>query len=71
MPTDLTPLENEVSALTGLVPSIIALLDGFADRVEAEKEDPVRVQAIIDAFRAQNQALAAAVVEHTPAAPPA
>lgn len=71
MATDLVPLQNEVSALKQVVPSVIALLEGFASRVEAEKEDPAAVQAIIDDFRSQNEVLAAAVVAHTPAAPPA
>lgn len=71
MATDLTPLKNEVAALTQVVPSVVALLNGFADRVEAEKEDPAEVQAIVDGIRAQADTLAAAVVAHTPAAPPA
>lgn len=68
MATDLVPLQNEVSALTQVVPSVVALLEGFASRVEAEKEDPVAVQGLVDGVRSQAQALAAAVVAHTPAA---
>lgn len=71
MATDLTPLQNEVARLTEVVPSVVALLNGFADRVEAEKEDPVAVQAIVDGIRSQSDALAAAVTANTPAAPPA
>ena len=67
MATDLVPLETEVARLTEVVPSVIALINGFADRVEAEREDPLRVQAIVDGMRTQADALAAAVVAHTPA----
>ena len=51
--------------------SIIALVKDFAAKVEANKGDPVAIQEIVDSFRADNDVLAAAVIEHTPAAPPA
>jgi hypothetical protein len=67
MPTDLSPLEAEVANITTVVDSAVALINGFADRVEAEKEDPVRVQAIVDGMRAQAIRLGEAIVSNTPA----
>lgn len=68
MATDLKPLEDEVTNLSTVVDSAVALINGFASRIEAEKEDPVRVQAIIDAFRSKANALGEAVAANTPAA---
>lgn len=69
MSTDLTPLQNEVSNLTTVVGSAVALINGFAARIEAEREDPVAVQAIVDGMRAQANDLATAVAANTPAVP--
>lgn len=69
MSTDLTPLQNEVANITTVVGSAVALINGFADRLAAEIEDPVAVQAIVDGMRAQADSLAAAVAANTPAAP--
>lgn len=69
MATDLGPLEAEVTNITTVVGSAVALINGFASRIEAEKEDPARVQAIVDGMRAQATALAEAVAANTPAEP--
>jgi hypothetical protein len=68
---DLTPLREQLARNKSLDASIIALVKDFAAKVEANKGDPVAIQEIVDSFRADNDVLAAAVIEHTPAAPPA
>ena len=61
-------LEGTVSELETVVGSAVALIDGFAAQVEAAKDDPAAVQAVVDRFRASKDLLAAAVARNTPAA---
>lgn len=66
MATNLQPLIDEVTNITTVVGSAVTLINGFAARLEAEKEDPVAVQGIVDGMRAQADSLAAAVAANTP-----
>lgn len=66
---DLTGLETTVGELETVVDSAVALMDGFLAEVEAHKDDPAAVQAVVDRFRASKDKLAAAVARNTPAAP--
>jgi hypothetical protein len=59
-----------------VIESAVTLITGLAATLEAAKDDPVQLQAIIDQVNAQKDALAAAVVAGTasatpPATPPA
>lgn len=66
---DLTALEAEVSRNTEVDSSATLLLKRLFDEVEANKTNPAAIQGIVDRVRAANDALAAAVVAHTPGAP--
>lgn len=72
---DVSTLVAEVDALEEVVPSAIALIDGFTARIEAavqtalEANDAADLSAItaeVDAIKAQREALAAAVAANTP-----
>lgn len=62
-------LEAEASRNTELDSAASNLFTQLADQIEQAKGDPARVQAIADALRNSNDALAAAIVANTPAAP--
>lgn len=68
MPLDLTQLESEVSRNESVDASASTLLKTLFDAVEAAKNDPAAIQAIVDKVRASNDSLAAAVAANTPAA---
>ena len=65
---DLTALTAEVARNTDVDLSAIALLNGLAAQIEALKTDPVALQALADTMKGSSDALAAAVVQNTPAA---
>jgi ABC-type transporter Mla MlaB component len=67
--TDLTALTVEVARNTEVDTSAIALLTGLAAQIEALKTDPAALQALADTMRGSSDALAAAVLANTPAAP--
>lgn len=58
---DLKPLEDQVAAIEGVVPSAVALINGLAAYIEAHKNDPVAIQAYADRLKASADGLAAAV----------
>lgn len=68
MPLDLSALEAEVSRNESVDGSASTLLTQLFNEVEAHKDDPAAIQAIVDRVRASNDALAAAVSANTPAA---
>jgi hypothetical protein len=68
MALDLTALEAEVTRNETVDGSASALLKTLFDAVEAAKNDPVAIQAIVDRVRASNDALSAAVSANTPGA---
>ena len=67
--TDLTVLTAEVERNITVDESAIVLLTGLAAQIEALKTDPVALQALADTMRGSSDALAAAVLANTPAAP--
>ena len=69
MAKELEALEVEVARNTAVDQSAIALLTGLAQKIEDMKNDPVKLQALADEMRGSSDALAAAVVAHTPAEP--
>lgn len=71
MAGEIEALEAEVARNTTVDGSIMTLVTGLAGQIEALKNDPVRLQALVDKLRADNDAIVAKVLEHTPAAPPA
>lgn len=76
---DISSLTAEVDRLQEVVPSAMALIDGFTDRMEAAVQkaiaanDEADLSAItneIDQIKGERVALAEAVAAHTPAEPP-
>lgn len=70
MPLDFTALEAEVSRNTTVDGSAKILITRFASEVAANKNDPAKLQALVDAMRASSDDLAGAVAENTPAEVP-
>ena len=68
MPLDLSALEAEVTRDESVDSSASTLLKTLFDEVEAHKNDPVAIQALVDRVRASNDSLSAAVSANTPAA---
>lgn len=73
MPADFTPLVTEVADLTTVADSAVALMDGFASRLEAaiaadNLSDNSNVGQFASEFKAQKTKLAEAVARNTPAA---
>jgi hypothetical protein len=68
---DLSALTAEVARDKDVNSSAATLLADLAARLEAAKADPVAIQALADALRAQSDDLAAAVAANTPADPTA
>lgn len=66
---DLSKLEAEITRNESVDASAKALLEQLFAEVEAAKNDPVAIQAIVDRVRAANDTLAAAVSANTPSAP--
>lgn len=75
MPADFTPLANEVGALTSVIDSAAALLDGFETKLqEAIAADNLSDNSNVAQFAAsvatEKTRLAEAVARNTPAAEP-
>ena len=68
-PIDFSALEGVVSEFETVEPGVEALLKSLFDAVEANKNAPTQLQAIVDRGRARLDALKAAVVANTPAGP--
>lgn len=66
---DFTQLEAEVTKNEQVDDSASFLLESLFAEVEANKTDPVKLQALVDRVRASNNKLSAAVVANTPGAP--
>lgn len=54
-----------------VIESAVTLITGLSAALEAAKDDPAQLQAVIDQVNTQSAALAAAVAANTPAAPAA
>lgn len=74
MPADFQPLVTEVTDLTTVADSAVALMDGFQSRLDAaiaadNLADDSNVAQFRDAVAAQKTKLADAVARNTPGAP--
>ena len=61
MANDLTPIADQVTAIEGVVPSVVALVNGLAAWISANKNDPVAIQGYADRLSASASALGEAV----------
>lgn len=71
---DFSGVNAEVTRLTEVVPSAVALINGIADKVAAavaanDAGDNTALAGLADSLRAQADALAGAVAANTPAEP--
>jgi len=64
-------LQAEVAAETTVEQSAITLIKNIADQLSAVAGDPEAVMELVDQMKQSSEALAAAVLANTPAAPPA
>lgn len=70
MSKELDDLTAEVAADTAVESSAVTLIQGLAAQISAAGTDPAKLQALTDSLTASSTALAAAVAQNTPAAPP-
>jgi predicted nucleic acid-binding Zn-ribbon protein len=68
MSTQLDTLTSQVSANTDAVESAITLLNNISAELKAAGTDPVKLQALADTLKQEDDKLAQAVVANTPAA---
>jgi uncharacterized coiled-coil protein SlyX len=61
-------LTTKVAEQGTVIESAVTLITGLAAQLQAAKDDPQQIQAIIDQVEAQRSALAAAVLANTPQA---
>jgi hypothetical protein len=66
----LQELQTQVAANTSVEQSAITLIQNIAAMLAAAKTDPAAIQALADQLKNSADALSAAVVANTPAAPP-
>ena len=64
-------IETEVTNETTVDQSVLTLVQGLVAQVEANKNDPAKLDALLAKMKANSQSLADAVVANTPAAPSA
>ena len=69
MQDSIDAMKAEVTRQSTVVASVKTLIDGFIAAAEEAKDDPVEMQALLDGFKANTEALAAAVPANTPAPP--
>lgn len=70
MALDFTALEAEITRDADVNSSASTLLASLFAEVEANKNNPAKIQEIVDRVKANNDALSAAVVANTPGATP-
>lgn len=68
MSADLTRISAEVSEISTVTDSAIALLNDLSQRIRDNATDPAALNALADALDSKGNALAAAVAANTPAA---
>lgn len=69
MAGELDALTAEVANNTTVEKSALALINGFAAQLAAAGTDPVKLKALSDSLKANDDELAAAVAANTPPAP--
>lgn len=70
MEAEIEAMRVAVEGNTSAVGSAIQLINALADMIAEEADDPDQIRALAEQVKATADALGAAVVEHTPAAPP-
>ena len=71
MTADLDHLETSVKADTDATSAVLTLIQGIVIQLASMKNNPVRLQGLIDQLNANAGALSKAVFENTPATTPA
>ncbi|HEY5985736.1 MAG TPA: hypothetical protein VIV12_05030 [Streptosporangiaceae bacterium] len=71
MAMSLDALAAQVQKNTDAEASAVTLLNTLSDLIRSSAADPAKVTALADSLKASSDALAAAIVANTPAAPPA
>ncbi len=66
MSAQLDTLKANVTELTSVNQSAIALLNGLSAQIAALKDDPIALQQLADDIKADSTAMAAAVTANTP-----
>ncbi len=69
MSQELDILQQQVQATTTVEASAVLLIQGLAAQLITAKDDPVKVQALIDALKEKTDALSLALVANTTPAP--
>lgn len=64
-------LKAEVAPITDAVTAVSAAIDGLVAQLEEAGDDPVEIREVIASMKANREALVAAALKGTPAAPPA
>jgi len=67
----LDDLTTQVAANTSAEQSAITLINGLAAQIAANATDPAKIAALASQLKTSADALGAAIVANTPAAPPA
>jgi hypothetical protein len=67
MRSDIQALADEVKAINEVVPSVLALLEGVADKLDANRENVDQIRLIARDLRLRRQELAEAVAHGTAA----
>lgn len=70
MATEIERLTASVARNTNTIESAIVLIRGINDRIKAAGTDPAKLAALTNDLDREDDALAAAVAENTPAAAP-
>jgi hypothetical protein len=65
MSVEMDAIEAQVTRMSTVVDSAVALINGIAARIDAVKEDPVKMAALADELRLDADDLAAAVAANT------
>lgn len=71
MSAQLDALQQQVQTNNTLIGSAITLIQGLADQIAANMNDPAALQQLVDDLRAQDDALSQAITANTPASPAA
>ena len=69
MTQQMDALVAQVEANTNVISSAMVLINGLVAQLTAAKDDPAKVQAVIDSLKGSDDELAAAVAANTPAVP--
>jgi uncharacterized coiled-coil DUF342 family protein len=69
MSAQLDALTAQVERMKTTSQSVVALVKGLADQIQAMKDDPAALQALADSLRTDADAIDQAVHDNTPAQP--